>query len=193
MLLIANLIPSCMSAHNVKHICWSQIEAGPALRPSCKRDEVFPTGNRNKRKGNGAGQSWESQSHCFADKFGKPYIHSFGTETHTWRFRPLYDTQGLNESVLLQHDVWTRPQFYLQRWIWFFKAKNVVNIYRTSNPRPRCIDIHKLVRSGGGVILYNLLNCQLFIKLRILFAEKVEKFAEYIKLKINIFLNYKYT
>ena len=30
--------------------------------------------------GNGAGLVWESQSHCFADKFGKPYTHSFGTD-----------------------------------------------------------------------------------------------------------------
>ena len=27
------------------------------------------------------GVPWESQSHCFADKFGKPYTHSFGTDT----------------------------------------------------------------------------------------------------------------
>ena len=33
------------------------------------------------KKGNGAGLAWESQSHCFADKFGKPYTHSFGTDT----------------------------------------------------------------------------------------------------------------
>ena len=39
------------------------------------------SGNRNKGKGNGAGLAWESQSHCFADKFGKPYTHSFGTDT----------------------------------------------------------------------------------------------------------------
>ena len=37
--------------------------------------------NRNKGKGNGAGLAWESQSHCFADKFGTPYTHSFGTDT----------------------------------------------------------------------------------------------------------------
>ena len=45
-------------------------------------------GNRNEGKGNGAGLAWESKSHCFADKFGIPYTHSFGTGTHTWRFRP---------------------------------------------------------------------------------------------------------
>ena len=45
-------------------------------------DKNYPeSGNRNKGKGNGAGLSWESQSHCFADKFGKPYTHSFGTDT----------------------------------------------------------------------------------------------------------------
>ena len=33
------------------------------------------------KKGNGAGLAWESQSHCFADKFGKPYTHSYGTDT----------------------------------------------------------------------------------------------------------------
>ena len=33
------------------------------------------------RKGNGAGLAWESQSHCFADEFGMPYTHSFGTDT----------------------------------------------------------------------------------------------------------------
>jgi len=38
-------------------------------------------GNRNKRKGNGASLAWENQSHCFADKFGKLYTHSFGTDT----------------------------------------------------------------------------------------------------------------
>jgi len=38
-------------------------------------------GCRNKGKGNGAGLAWESQSHCFADKFGIPYTHSFGTDT----------------------------------------------------------------------------------------------------------------
>ena len=38
------------------------------------------TGNRNKGKGNGAGLAWESQSHCYADKFGNPYTaHTFGT------------------------------------------------------------------------------------------------------------------
>ena len=42
-----------------------------------------PPGNRNKGKGNGAGLAWESQSHCacFADKLGKLYRHSFGTDT----------------------------------------------------------------------------------------------------------------
>ena len=38
-------------------------------------------GNRNKVKGNGAGLAWESQSHCFADKFGITHAHSFGTDT----------------------------------------------------------------------------------------------------------------
>ena len=40
-------------------------------------------GNRNKGKGNGAGLATarESQSHCFADEFGKLYTHSFGTDT----------------------------------------------------------------------------------------------------------------
>ena len=38
-------------------------------------------GNRNKGKGNGAGLAWESQSHCFADKFGITHAHSFGTDT----------------------------------------------------------------------------------------------------------------
>jgi len=38
-------------------------------------------GNKNKGKGNGAGLALESQSHCFADKFGKLYTHSFGTDT----------------------------------------------------------------------------------------------------------------
>ena len=43
---------------------------------------IFP-GNRNKGKGNGAGLAWESQSHCFAEKFSKPYkyTHSFVTDT----------------------------------------------------------------------------------------------------------------
>ena len=39
------------------------------------------TGNSNKGKRNGAGLAWESKSDCFADKFGKPYTHSFGTDT----------------------------------------------------------------------------------------------------------------
>ena len=43
--------------------------------------ERFFTWNKNKGKGNGAGLAWESKSHCFADKFGKPYTHSFGTDT----------------------------------------------------------------------------------------------------------------
>ena len=47
---------------------------------SLLRDPFF-SGNRNKGKGNGAGPAWESQSRCFADKFGKPYTHSFGTDT----------------------------------------------------------------------------------------------------------------
>ena len=34
-----------------------------------------------KWKGNGAGLAWESQSHCFADKFGITHAHSFGTDT----------------------------------------------------------------------------------------------------------------
>ena len=38
-------------------------------------------GNRNKGKGNGAGLAWESQSHCFADKFGITHAHSFNTDT----------------------------------------------------------------------------------------------------------------
>ena len=38
-------------------------------------------GNRNKGKGNSAGLAWESQSHCFADEFGIPCTHSFGTDT----------------------------------------------------------------------------------------------------------------
>jgi len=42
---------------------------------------VLALGNRNKGKGNGAGLAWESQSHCFADEFGIPYTHSFGTDT----------------------------------------------------------------------------------------------------------------
>ena len=41
----------------------------------------FNPGNRNKGKVNGAGLAWESQSHCFADKFGKPCTHYFGTDT----------------------------------------------------------------------------------------------------------------
>ena len=44
-------------------------------------------GNRNKGKGNGAGLAWESQSHCFADKFGITHAHSFGTDTqHDYTF-----------------------------------------------------------------------------------------------------------
>ena len=35
----------------------------------------------NKGKGNGTGLAWESQSHCFADKFGITHAHSFGTDT----------------------------------------------------------------------------------------------------------------
>ena len=51
----------------------------------CGDERIIP-GNRNKGKGNGAGLEWESQSHCFADKFGKPYTHSFGTDTqHDYR------------------------------------------------------------------------------------------------------------
>ena len=42
---------------------------------------VVSSGNRNKGKGNGAGLASESQSHCFADKFGKLFPHSFGTVT----------------------------------------------------------------------------------------------------------------
>ena len=38
-------------------------------------------GNRNKGKENGAGMAWESQSHCYADEFGIPYTHSFGTDS----------------------------------------------------------------------------------------------------------------
>ena len=41
---------------------------------------IISSGNRNKGKGNGAGLAWESQSHCFADEFGIPYIHSSGTD-----------------------------------------------------------------------------------------------------------------
>ena len=47
-------------------------------------------GNRNKGKGNGAGLAWESQSHCFADKFGKPYTHSFGTDTQQRNCRTMF-------------------------------------------------------------------------------------------------------
>ena len=47
----------------------------------CSCTCVVSSGNRNKGKGNGAGLAWESQSHCFADKFGKPYTHFFGTDT----------------------------------------------------------------------------------------------------------------
>ena len=36
--------------------------------------DEFAPGNRNKRKGNGAGLTWESQSHCFADEFGSPTV-----------------------------------------------------------------------------------------------------------------------
>ena len=39
------------------------------------------TGNKNKGKENGAGLAWESQLHCFADEFGIPHTHSFGTGT----------------------------------------------------------------------------------------------------------------
>ena len=35
----------------------------------------------NKGKENGAGMAWESQSHCYADEFGIPYTHSFGTDS----------------------------------------------------------------------------------------------------------------
>ena len=45
------------------------------------RGLVSSPGKRNKGKGNGAGLARESKSHCFADKFGKPYTHSFGTDT----------------------------------------------------------------------------------------------------------------
>ena len=38
-------------------------------------------GNKNKRKGNGAGLAWESQSHCFADEFLITHVHSFCTDT----------------------------------------------------------------------------------------------------------------
>jgi len=40
-----------------------------------------PSGNRNKGKGKGDGLAWASQSHCFADEFGIPYTHFFGTDT----------------------------------------------------------------------------------------------------------------
>ena len=43
--------------------------------------QEYASGNSNKGKGNGAGLAWESQSHCFAGKFGKHYTHSFGTDT----------------------------------------------------------------------------------------------------------------
>ena len=51
--------------------------------------------NKNRWKGNGAGLARESQSHCFADQYGKLYTHSFGTDTHThdvsalWEWAPL--------------------------------------------------------------------------------------------------------
>ena len=32
-------------------------------------------------KGNSAGLARASQSHCFADEFGIPYTHFFGTDT----------------------------------------------------------------------------------------------------------------
>ena len=49
----------------------------------CWNFNFYPSwsGNNNKGKGNGAGLAWESQSHCFADKFGITHSHSFGTDT----------------------------------------------------------------------------------------------------------------
>ena len=44
-------------------------------------EKTVKSGNKNKGKGNGAGLAWKSQSHCFADEFGIPYTHSFGTDT----------------------------------------------------------------------------------------------------------------
>ena len=39
-------------------------------------------GNKNKGKGNGAGLAWESQSHCFADKYVK-LTHTLLVQTIT--------------------------------------------------------------------------------------------------------------
>ena len=36
--------------------------------------DEFAPGNRNKRKENGDGLAWESQSHCFADEFGSTTV-----------------------------------------------------------------------------------------------------------------------
>ena len=51
------------------------------MSSSSLSDNGMLPGNRNKGKGNGAGLAWESQSHCFADKFGNTHAHSFGTDT----------------------------------------------------------------------------------------------------------------
>ena len=51
------------------------------MSSSLLSDNGMLPGNRNKGKGNGAGLAWESQSHCFADKFGNTHAHSFGTDT----------------------------------------------------------------------------------------------------------------
>ena len=45
-----------------------------------KFNAKFP-GNRNKRKGNGAGLARESQSHCFADHYGN-LTHTLLVQTH---------------------------------------------------------------------------------------------------------------
>ena len=47
----------------------------------CTHKMAFLPGNRNKGKGNDTGLTWESQSHCFADKFSITHAHSFGTDT----------------------------------------------------------------------------------------------------------------
>ena len=69
--------------HNMPWFSWDLY----ALKISNKKCSCFPgklayrPGNKNKGKGNDIGLAWDSQVHCFADRFFISHAHFFVTDT----------------------------------------------------------------------------------------------------------------
>ena len=74
------MVPIDECESNIPYIRWrvtTKNDDSPCR--ALTKVSVPQLGNKNKRKGNGAGLAWESQ--CFADEFVITHEHSFGTDT----------------------------------------------------------------------------------------------------------------